>query len=570
LFFGGLLNFCSDRCDPQRHDPLFTASISKRIRVDLMVFPSLRRLGRIRSLRFAGLAPNSFTSQQDQLTMPTAIHRFSANSLPLKAHKSIDRGRRPDAFRIRLGGLLAIGFLVACGDLRAATETWTGTAGNNWNSAGNWTGTNLPPLAGDTLQFGTSAATAVSNDYAAGTSFGGLTFSTGASAYSMDGNAIAMTGALTDNATGKAETLNMAINGTSASSLVFGSSLSGGNSIALGTNDTFGSISVLSDSATANTLAVGANTLNITGTFAMGAGTVANAGLTITGNGGTLNFTNTASDFIVGGSSAGTVTCTVDMQNLSNFSYSTGATGTGNFRVAYNSACATTMTMAGATNSITAATFSVGDSNGKNGRTTTLHLNGTTAVNAGTITWGNSKGTGNVDFFGTAPVGSAASPALKVRGQNGTARPTWNLGTGTSGSGAGNTTANLTGHYIDLLGGTMSLATHSGSGTGSNSATLSFDNGVIDVTTLNLANRSGTGTGNATGTFNVGGSANTATLTVGTGGINFAGNADAASGTSSGTLDIKTGGLVQVGGNLVKTTATGVANVILEGGTLDL
>src|SRR5947209_14711108 len=105
--------------------------------------------------------------------MPKAIHRIPASSFPLKAHKSRVRGRRSGGYRISLGGLLAIGFLLACGDLRAASETWTGTAGSNWNSAGNWTGTNLPPLAGDTLLFGTSAVTGPTNDYTAGTSFGG-------------------------------------------------------------------------------------------------------------------------------------------------------------------------------------------------------------------------------------------------------------------------------------------------------------------------------------------------------------------------------------------------------------
>ncbi len=501
-----------------------------------------------------------------------AVDSFSARHFGKRIGSSGKLQIRTVARRASL--LLVATLLLAPAAAHAATETWTGGGADaNWMTAGNWSGTNLPPIAGDILSFGISSVTALNNDYAAGTSFGGFTFTTGANAYTIGGNGVALTGALTDNvgSASTTETINLAIAGTSASSLVFGSDGSGGNNLALGASDTFGSMSVLSNVATANALNIGANTLTITGAFAMGAGTVANAGLTVTGNGGTLNFTNTASDFIIGGSSAGTVTCTMDMSALSNLIYSTGATGTGNFRVAYNSACATTMTMASVTNSITAATFSVGDSNGKNGRTTTLHLNGTTTVNAGTITWGNSKGTGNVDFLGTAPVGSAASPTLRVRGQNGTARPTWNLGTGTSGSGAGNTTANLTGHYIDLLGGTMSLATHNGSGTGSNSAVLSFDDGIVDVTTLNLANRSGTGTGSATATVNVGGSTTTtATLNIGTGGINFAGNADAATGTSTGTLDVKTGGLVQAGGNLLKTTATGVANLILEGGTLDL
>ena len=60
--------------------------------------------------------------------------------------------------------------------LRAATETWTGSTSGNWNVAGNWTGTNTPPLANDILIFDGNANTLTNNDFAANTQFNGITF----------------------------------------------------------------------------------------------------------------------------------------------------------------------------------------------------------------------------------------------------------------------------------------------------------------------------------------------------------------------------------------------------------
>jgi hypothetical protein len=111
-------------------------------------------------------------------------------SISLRSFRS--SGRRRKFYRIGLVALAAIASAVFGDRAPAATETWSGASSNNWNVAGNWTGTNLPPLAGDTLVFGTSAVTATNNDYAANTLFGGLTFTTGANAFTLGGNAIAL------------------------------------------------------------------------------------------------------------------------------------------------------------------------------------------------------------------------------------------------------------------------------------------------------------------------------------------------------------------------------------------
>ena len=94
---------------------------------------------------------------------------------------------------------------------QAATETWTG-ATTTWNTAGNWSGTNLPPVTGDSLIFGAAGAggTALNNDLtSAAFTVAGITFNASASAFIIGGNAFTLSGGITDNAA--AETINCAI-----------------------------------------------------------------------------------------------------------------------------------------------------------------------------------------------------------------------------------------------------------------------------------------------------------------------------------------------------------------------
>ena len=73
---------------------------------------------------------------------------------------------------------------------QAATETWSGVTNEAWNTSGNWTGTNLPPISGDSLVF-TSATGAgglnLNNDLTNSSfTLGGttaITFNAGAGAY---------------------------------------------------------------------------------------------------------------------------------------------------------------------------------------------------------------------------------------------------------------------------------------------------------------------------------------------------------------------------------------------------
>ena len=78
--------------------------------------------------------------------------------------------------------------------------TWTGAGTNmNWSNAANWD--SAAPVPGSPLKFGPIAGAAHAdntNDFVAGTSFNGITFTAGAPSYSLQGNAIALAGPVTN------------------------------------------------------------------------------------------------------------------------------------------------------------------------------------------------------------------------------------------------------------------------------------------------------------------------------------------------------------------------------------
>src|SRR4051794_27397675 len=83
--------------------------------------------------------------------------------------------------------------------MAANNAVWQASpAGSFWN-APNWdNGGPYTPVAGDLLFFGTSSVTNTNNDFVGG-SFGGLTFNTGASGFTLDGNDLTLTGPLVVN-----------------------------------------------------------------------------------------------------------------------------------------------------------------------------------------------------------------------------------------------------------------------------------------------------------------------------------------------------------------------------------
>lgn len=91
------------------------------------------------------------------------------------------------------------GLVLASGaiTLSAADRTWNGGGDqSSWSDAANWGGT--APVANDNLFFDGSVGLNNYNDIAANTTFGGITFNTGASAFTMAGNAITLGGGITN------------------------------------------------------------------------------------------------------------------------------------------------------------------------------------------------------------------------------------------------------------------------------------------------------------------------------------------------------------------------------------
>ena len=82
----------------------------------------------------------------------------------------------------------------------AANRTWDGGGSDaNWKTSANWDGDATYPSAGDALVFGGAAGLANTNDLDAGTSIAGLTFSSGAGAFLLSGNAVTLGGDLVNN-----------------------------------------------------------------------------------------------------------------------------------------------------------------------------------------------------------------------------------------------------------------------------------------------------------------------------------------------------------------------------------
>lgn len=375
-----------------------------------------------------------------------------------------------------------------------------------------------------------------------------------------------------------------------------------------GFDQTIGSLSVQSTSnaVTNNIIVDTGKTLTINGAVTLGIdANAADTNINATG-GGSIVVNSGGSNFIVGAATGGTNDSRVDadFSGLANFTANLGAgtfrlgdvnTGTevnpSTFKLAVN-------------NTITAASFRVGDGAGGSATHTLTLGSGTNLLNANTINIGSAAATirsgGAVIFEAGDTTGT-----LTVRAADGIGRATLNM-INTTGSTAGDMSAtlDLTGHTADLLLSTLTLASRT-TGTGDATGTLTFDQGTLDVTTLNMASRTGGGSGSATATLNLGDSAAPGTPTATIGALNMAvhtstgtpveavtanvnitgGNvtigtgsgtavnmANASSGRTVTSSMVVTGGTVEVTGNIVRTGGAGTENasVTLNGGTLDM
>ena len=190
----------------------------------------------------------------------------------------------------------ALFFSLCAANVASATdETWNGNTDANWGTAANWS--TATPVAGDDLFFGAagSSGTILNNDITAGTSFLGITFNSGSSAYTLGGNSIVLTGGITNSSSSDqtinlnmANSANITVHGGSAN-MTLGGAITGTGAL---TNTGSGVLSLTN--ANGNTFS-GGLTIN-TGTVYVGAGSSGNSSLGIgdvtVNAGGTLIATN--------------------------------------------------------------------------------------------------------------------------------------------------------------------------------------------------------------------------------------------------------------------------------------
>ena len=91
----------------------------------------------------------------------------------------------------------------------AATRTWDGGgADNNWMTANNWS-TDVAPVAKDRLIFTGTTRLATNNNFPVNTSFDRITIS--ASGFTLGGNAVTITGYITDSTTSGSNTISLGL-----------------------------------------------------------------------------------------------------------------------------------------------------------------------------------------------------------------------------------------------------------------------------------------------------------------------------------------------------------------------
>lgn len=345
--------------------------------------------------------------------------------------------------------------------LRAATLLWVGDVDAAWNTntSGNtnWSTDALPAASGDILTFGSAGVggTTLNNDIV-GLSVAGLTFNAGAAALTLAGNAITLSGSLTNNSS-SLETLGMAVSlGASSSinatsgAISFSAALSSAASDLSITGSGVTTFSGLNFASTANKITstgadvrfigdstIAADVLISSGTVRLQSGAqVFNNGLKVDGASSVLHFqgaTVTVNGIGGGGSgeqdsleilnggtinvSAGTVDLTPSrfwMQS-GTLNVTGGAMSLSNTLIAQSASAIANINVSGGTLSLTA--FNRFANNG----TAILTVSGT-----GAVTWGaggsglSENGTGSIIMNGgTLNMTSSGTTYLYLNGGNG-------------------------------------------------------------------------------------------------------------------------------------------------------
>ncbi len=401
----------------------------------------------------------------------------------------------------------------------AANATWTGAVDTFWNQA-NWsTGAPYTVVAGDTLIYGASGATTSHNDFANGTSFAGITFTSGAQAFTLEGNDIALSGPIVMNSgNGAVETINLNMTGGAATGINMSSAASTtGNNLTLNGNVSVGTLVANGQNITAlpsNTLTIGAGkTLTVGGNITvggLGAASLdaARSQLAVTGSSGSLNVSTTGAQLLItnqGNTASGNVQALLDLSGLGTFGFNGGSTGSvniGNGNRGFGG-----LRLASVNNTITVGTILLGVGGSGNGGTGTIVLgNGANVINANTINVIQNKGSGGISFDPANTTGT-----FKLRGTGGadTDRSAVTIGNfSTNGSNTGGASMVFGTNAVDMKISTLTIITN-GTGAGSLNngivGTFSFGGAtsVVDVNNIAMVNKTGVSTFNGAVTGNL-------------------------------------------------------------------